>query len=522
MSRPDQEGASPPSRILDAQTLLFLLGALLFLYAYLFTPPFIPIDHGGDGAIYEADGMRMYQGEVMYRDFFQFSTPGTALVYALSFKLLGCRLWIPNLALLLLGLGLAGLGVVIARKFMRPRLALLPSAIFLTGLYRNHLDPTHHWFSLLPVMGALAVLMERRTPPRILASGFLCGLAVCFTQSRGLAAIVGFAAFLWWESSRKQEGGRALLKKETLLIAGFFAALIAVNSYFVWKAGLTRFLWCTVVFGAKYYPQDANWNTFKVIRYGIPEFGSLPGFIINLGQWFFVTFFIPLTCVLFFIRYGKEAHKKPTEFWARPMLLAMVGSCMLLSVAPAPALSRVAPSALPGILLLGWFLDSPSKLPRTLAALFSGGALLVALHAVVVVESPQRWILTTPQGQVALANHEDYEAYTWVQQHTRPSDYLYNASWPFMYFYLGLRNPTPLPFVVNNGYTPSEQVAEVIRGLEQHQVRYIVCSPTDPEWRANGEDPSDDHLGPLRDYLHDHYRAVKIIPDYREIWERVN
>ena len=276
-----QEGGHTSGRAPDAGTLVFLLAALIFLYAFLFVPPLIPIDHNIDGLILVTDGKRMYEGATLYRDFFQFTTPGTPLVYFLLFKLLGLQLRIPDLTLLLLGLGLAWLGVVIARKLMRPGLALLPSAIFLAGVYKNRLDPTHHWYSLLTATAAIAALMERRTPARIAAAGLFCGLTFFFTQTRGLAAVIGFGVFVWWESRQKREPWRELLKQTACLVGGFLATLIAVNAYFVWKAGLARFLWCTVIFGTKYYTKSVD-NTFLVVTKTFPEFLSLHSFLLSL------------------------------------------------------------------------------------------------------------------------------------------------------------------------------------------------------------------------------------------------
>ena len=132
------------------------------------------------------------------------------------FKLFGLRLWVPDLLALLLGLGLVWLGVVISRKLMRPGLALLPSAVFLVSARVFLYDPTHNLYSVLATIAVIAVLLKERTPARIAAAGLLCGLGACFTQTRGLAVVVGFAAFLWWESRQRQEGWRRLLRNRGL------------------------------------------------------------------------------------------------------------------------------------------------------------------------------------------------------------------------------------------------------------------------------------------------------------------
>ncbi len=522
MSPTEQEVMPPSSRILDTPTALFKLAALIFLYSFLFIPPFLPAEILGDHLLYLAPGQRMYQGEMIYRDFFEFVTPGTALVHFFLFKLFGLRLWIPNLLSLLLGLGLVWLGVVIAKKLTRPSLALLPSAIFLVGMRGFLCDPTHHWYSLLTATAAIAVLVERRTPARIAAAGFFCGLSACFTQTRGLAVAVGFGVYLWWESRRRQEGWRKLLKKEGWLVTSFLATLIAVNAYFIWKAGPARFLWCTVVFVLKYYPKQAHWNTFRIFTESFPAFVPLRSFLRGgIERWLFLYAVIPFILILFFARYWQESGKKPVEFWERPMLVAIVGSFMVLSVAPAPSPTRMAVSELPALLLLGWLIDSPRKLGRALAAVLAAGVLLVALHAVARRRPIPEWIIATPQGKLAFTNQDFYQEYTWIQQHTRPSEYFYQAGFPDAYFILNLRNPTPIPFIVNNGYTTAEQVAEVIRGLEQHRVRYVVWALEDLDTVPDWEDPSDDHLGPLRNYIRSHYQVVIVFANSDEVLEKI-
>ena len=524
MPRADEAVIPPPCRTFDIQTLLFLLAAAIFLYAFLFVPPFIPVDYNIDGLTLVTDGKRMYEGQMMYRDFFQFMTPGTVLVYFFLFKLFGHRIWIPHLALLFLGLGLAWLGVVIARKLVRPGLALLPSAIFLAGVYKNRLDPTHHWYSLLTALAAIAALVERRTPARIAAAGFFCGLTAWFTQTRGLAAVMGFCVFLWWESRQRREGRREWLKQEAWLVGGFLATLIALNAYFVWKAGLARFLWCTVIFGIKYYPKTPD-NTFGVVTSTVPPFTSLRVFLFNFIPWLFLYGVIPFTHLLFFVRYRRESGKKPTDFWVRPMLLAIVGSFMFVSVAPSPSLNRMFSNALPGVILLIWFIDSPSKVPRALAAGLVAGVLLLVPHAVLSAQSKVRQIVTTRPGILLATDPWEGEVLVWMREHTRPAEYLYapsSSGAQGVYFYMDLRNPTPLPFIQNNGYTPPQQVAEVIHALEQNPVRYILWSTLDLDSIPDWEDPSDDHLGPLQDYLHAHYKVAKVFRNSDAIWEKKN
>src|SRR5439155_18436205 len=102
------------------------------------------------------------------------------------------------------------------------------------------LDAAHHWCSILVVMTALLMVIEKRTLARVATVGALCGLAAFFTLGRGLAAVVGFGVFLAWEHRRKSQTWLTLLKVEGYLAAAFFLTVVATNAYFVWKVGLAR------------------------------------------------------------------------------------------------------------------------------------------------------------------------------------------------------------------------------------------------------------------------------------------
>jgi len=513
------------SKVHQITTALFLLAALSFLCCFQFLIPSlapIKVNNLGDSLLNLAPGQRMYQGEMIYRDVFEFLTPGTALVNFLMFKLFGLRPWIPNLLALLLGLGMAWLGVAISRKLMRTSLALLPSAVFIVSERGFMSDPNHHWYSVLATLAAIAVLLERRTPVRIAAAGMFCGLCACFTQTSGLAVVVGFAAFLWWDSRRRNEDWRGLLRKEAWLLTSFFATFLAVIAYFIFEAGPARFFWCTVVFVLKYHHREAYANTFQVIGTALPTFASVRTFLSPFAHWLFLFVLSPFSFVLFFSRYWRDSRRKPLEYWDRPMLVAIVGFFMFLSIIPAPSDVRMAAIMLPALILLIWFLDSQRKLARAFVAALAAGTFLIAFYSIVERRPDAAGIVKTPHGDLAIIDPTLDQEYLWIQQHTQPREYFYEPSIADHYFYLDLRNPTPISYTQNNGYTTKEQVAEVIQGLEIHQVRYILrgVGEDDAPKSSELENASTDYLGPLRDYIRTHYSMVKVFPNTAEIWEK--
>lgn len=73
----DQQGPISRGPLSDGhvQTFLFLFGLGAFLYLNLFIPPATPLVLGPDGPVYLMNASRMLKGQVIYRDFFQFTPP---------------------------------------------------------------------------------------------------------------------------------------------------------------------------------------------------------------------------------------------------------------------------------------------------------------------------------------------------------------------------------------------------------------------------------------------------------------
>ena len=89
-------------------TLALLAGGFAFLYLNLFYLPNTPIHLFVDQFTLLFDARRMFGGQMIYRDFFQFTLPATQVVYLFLFKIFGVRTWIPNAMLIVLGVGTMG------------------------------------------------------------------------------------------------------------------------------------------------------------------------------------------------------------------------------------------------------------------------------------------------------------------------------------------------------------------------------------------------------------------------------
>jgi len=506
----------------DRASLIFLAGSLVFLYLLTFILPHTPILQGDTAPIFLLDAVRMLQGDVIYRDFFELTLPGTPLVYQASFRVFGIRAWIPNAMLILLGVSLSWLSIGISKRLMNAGYVLLPSLLFLTFVFGNTLDANHHWYSTLAIIGALALLIEGRSHRHIAMAGALCGVATCFTQSRGVVSTLGFAAFLIWEFHKKGQSWRELVKAEFCLIGPMLGITVPLIAYFAWKAGMHRFLFCAVTFVRLYYG-EWRWNKLSAYMTEAPDFSSwleLPA----LGIWLFIHALVPLIFLLVFVRYLERSATQAQEPWDRLMLVNVTGLFLFLGVAFAPVWERLCMAALPGLILFVWFIRASTKYHRVILSGLGFVALAVAIVKPAMTQAGVLGCLDTPRGRIAFASTtfaepEAYEKFEWLLHRTRPSEFFFNARDADMYFMLNLRTPAEVPFLTTSDYTRPEQVLDVLNGLQAHRVRFVMWWP-ELDLPDDAAHPEGDHLGPVRAYLRRHYHVVKTFTDGTQVWER--
>lgn len=486
----------------------------VFVYLQVFILPHTPRFASGDQAIYLHHATRMLHGELIYRDYDHFTLPGTDLLYMALFRAFGIRMWIPQAMLILIGVCLGVLITVASRSILPWPALLLPALLFICIPFSSYLDATHHWYSAIFAIAALAVLMNSRSSGRLAAAGVLTGLATFFTQSMVLL-VLGFAIFLIWEWRRDRRPRRLLLTSEAALWASFLATISACVAYFITAVGLKRFFYFTVVFVVKYYPAD--WfNNWRVYLTGRPHLHDYPSWI-DIPAFGGIHVIVPGIYIFFLFWLCWSSRGIEEGLRRRLVLINTTGFFLFLSVASAPAYTRLYVVSIPGLMILVWLLYSWRGGPKLMQLLWAA-VLVMFIARPVFTQLRHKEFLNLPTGRTAFFEPLLYDKCAWMLQHSHPGDYYFGDH--LVAFALQLKNVGRVPFLRPTDYTRPEEVDDAVQALDKFHVNYVAWySGLNTETQGHRH-PEGDHLDPMWAYLHRHYRPVVTFSNLDQIWER--
>lgn len=497
-------------------TLAVVLVSSLVIYLQVFLLPGTPRVATGDQAIYLHHATRMLNGEMIYRDYHHFTFPGTDVFYMTLFRVFGVGAWIPQAMLVVLGALMAWLILFISRKLIAGAAAYLPPLLFVALPFSSYLDATHHWYSLVATTAALSVLLEERSLVRLLCAGALVGIATFFTQSMTVVAM-GFTVFLFWERKYEQQEWVVLLKRTAVLLASFGVTIAGCMSYFVWKVGLKTIFYYTGVFVVKYYPADwfNNWHVYLTGRPELHAWATwvdIPSFaLIHLIVPFIYILFVFVGCTAAWAKLDKKARE-------RLVLLNVTGIFLFLSVASAPAYSRLYAVSPPALLILVWLLDSSLKVPRVVMKCAWTVALAMLVSRPLLTQLRSKQFLELPTGRTAFFETLTYDKCKWAAERTHPSEYFFGDHQ--ICFALRLRNAGQVPFLRPTDYTRPEEVSDAIQGIERHHVRFVSWYIGLDREKDAARHPEGNHLAPMRAYLRENYHLAQTFSNGDQILER--
>jgi hypothetical protein len=260
-ARPNLRG---PDALLSG---LVVLGTVAYLW-------YLPRDLGHVDEwnfLYEAKRIR--DGEVMYRDFFQFVTPGASYAMALLFWVFGTTIDTARLGSATLH-GLTGVIMYASCRALNVRrsLALLAPVAYLALCQPAWRYASWHWFATFFMVLVMLVLVSVPWPSRprwAIVPGLVTGVLIGVQHQKGVVVATGVAVLfvLVHLVGRRRASWRGLAAQLSFFAAGIALVVIPLLATFVVLAGAEPVFDALVRFPLVYYgknvgrPFQASWGT---------------------------------------------------------------------------------------------------------------------------------------------------------------------------------------------------------------------------------------------------------------------
>ena len=481
-----------------------------YLYLNLFTLHGVPFLLSGDQVYLWTSAQQILNGQVPYRDFFQYTTPGADLVFAVFFRAFGASIWVTNLVVLVLGVVTACIGFGLSRKLMRVEMAAICTAVFLVLIYGRALNATHHWFAALLILIAIGVCMEDLDTKRIAVSGALLGAAAFFNQAHGGAALIGFAVFLVCKGVRDGRTPIGIARTLGVLLLTSALVLIASLGYYLATAGFEKVWYCLVTDVFEYVGKHSSPAA------GLPYFATRSGGISSAASYLAIYILLPIVYSVSLWRCWR-LRKTPSFPWGRIALLSLVGLSLLLEVGTSINWLRLFAVSFPGILLTVWMIGEQVAWRRFAVLTASIVLGYGAIHQVSAKRGALNVSGEVPGGQFA-ASRQVYEKISWLAQHTQEGELFFQAGWPGVYLPLKVSNPIYFPTVTRPDGVRDQDVASILQQMKANRISYVLWTRN---LDVNCEFAScDDYLVGLRAYLASSYVRVHSFDDGDVLWMR--
>jgi hypothetical protein len=453
-----------------------------------------------DEGIVLAGAERILRGEVPYRDFFSFYTPGSLYLVASLFRVFGDSFIVARTSLVVTGAGCSVVTYVLARRVCSRHIALMTALLTtITGVAYRFLV-LHNWYSTL--LCCLAVyaavrLIDSRKQIWAFATGSFAALTILFEQSKGAGLCLGLAVgFLSLSVLRRTP----LLRRSqsTALAAGSLWPLILTFAYFGSKRTngvmLRDWLWPLrhytqanhVLYGWQNWSEQARDTIFftgpawlRILKF----LAVSPGFFVPV---------LPLIGVGLFgywafqIRTRNVGSVKANYY----VLMSSAFSGLLISVVIVRAdiihFMYLAPL---WYVVLAWILGAPEIDSRilTTARPYIGSYIAITFglmgFALLLAATGARNSIETRHGVIKTSAKDTVVEY--VEAHVPVREKVLVYPYLPLYNYLtATRSPSRYDYFQPGMNTP-EQAREIITSLQSHEVRAILFEPWFAEKFAN-------------------------------------
>jgi hypothetical protein len=473
---------------------------------------------------------RVLRGEVPYRDFFSYLTPGSFHLLALQFTIFGNTMLVARTALAFEGALFSVFAYLMARRVCSRWAALAAAYLVAIAGVPWRFNVLHNWDSTLWACAAVYCAMRFIEAPGsawALGAGSFVSLTILFEQSKGaglaLGLVLGIVLITWLD----RRGVRAFGAHGFALCAGLAWPFVLTFVYFGAHHALGALL-------ADWFWPLHHYLGANRVPYGYQDWsGQTRAVLFHTGSWFwrglalfvispsFLQPVLPLIAIILLVYWTFEARKGglAPDRAAYYILMCSSMAGLLLSVVAVTAnvihFVYLAPFF---YLVLAWVMDGNDIgdgiviAVRPLITLFVLITFTVVGLALLVTHRDSHWPLDTRRGWVNASGPDNVVPY--VQSHLIPgSKMLVHPYLPLYNYLTGTCSPIRYDYL-QPGMNTREQDEEAIQELAADRTPVVLFEIGFNEKIATAwpntplQFVANDLVG---DYILGHYRPCRIL-----------
>lgn len=460
---------------------------------------------------------RLLDGEVLYRDVFDITTPGWVLLMTATFAVFGTTLSVARIvAAIIQGCIAVAIFAICRRLGVRRILAAPCACVGVVICDRIFSGATYNWLaSLLSIALVLLCLIPTRAVRWAFVIGVDLGLLIAVHQNRGAMLAVGIGAFFMAQRVIDWLHGdvppRGTLWRQLLAIAGGGAmVLIPLLAAVIAKAGIDPVWDCLVMVPLM------NYRPALTAPWGYSWGGSTAGILVVRYVPFAI---VPTACIAIALSWPRDKSEAARQH----VLLTVLGAASLLSIAYFPDIVHLALIAPLFLSMLANLVERalnvlPQRTDRALGTAIGIAVLLFGSVRAYETVREKRLRYHVPYdsafGRIDLPGQYQFLYYTQLRElvDSIPGRILYvHPVAVYTNLLVGARNPTRYDLVLAPVYTKPSQMREVIAALASKHVPYVLLSPRSRQ--LPGEDL-------VTFFILEHYdRASKPYPLQSSLWK---
>jgi 4-amino-4-deoxy-L-arabinose transferase-like glycosyltransferase len=525
LSSPPEE--TPADRAIAILLFVFTLAYLCLFRRYTTMEP--------DEGIILQGAQRILQGQVLYRDFFSFFTPGSYYLLALLFKIFGSSVLVARTALVFLGGVYSFVNYFLARRVCSRGSALMVAGLVTLTTLPYRFLVLHNWDSTLWTCLALYCAVRLLESPRwkwAFGAGSFASLTFLFEQSKGAGLIFGLCVGLTAVAlinREKMNREKPLLYGAQLtgLALGLAWPFVVTLAYFGAQHGLSPML-------ADWFWPLQHYSVANRVPYGYQNwsdstrhllFGTGPLSmrflkVLAISPCFLIPVLPPIALgllVYWIVQLWRQ--RAPQAKFASYVVLSAALSGLLLSVVIVRAdiihFMYLQPLF---CLTLAWIFDGrdiPGRVFKVVSP-FLNAYLVIAFVAFSMpllmraVRAPYQ--METRRGVVTMPANDTVVEF--VQAHVAPGETILVYPYLPLYYYLTeTYSPTRYEYF-QPGMNTHEQSQEMVAQLASGRVRWVVFESSFAEKIPNswpGTPLTAIANDPVADYIVRNYRTCAIL-----------